>query len=91
MVKILTFTERFKENYKNLPKEIQNVFDKKLELFTKNPLHKSLNIHKYKTREKKTIWEAYIITKYRWTFEITNKEYIFRNIGSHTIIDKSKI
>jgi hypothetical protein len=28
MAKILEFTERFKENYNNLPKRLQGIFDK---------------------------------------------------------------
>ena len=88
MAKELIFTERFKENYKILPKSIQKRFDKKLELFVENPQHPSLNVHRYKSE--KNVWEAYINNKYRFTFSVDQDSYIFRNIGPHSIIDKGK-
>ncbi|MDR1244270.1 MAG: hypothetical protein LBJ79_03720 [Endomicrobium sp.] len=91
MAKILEFTERFKENYKALPINLQELFDKKLALFVNNPFHPSLNTHKYKTSEKSSIYEAYINVSYRFTFEMTKEKYIFRNIGPHKIIDRGTV
>jgi mRNA-degrading endonuclease RelE of RelBE toxin-antitoxin system len=91
MAKILEFTERFKENYNNLPKRLQEIFDKKLSLFLNNPLHPSLNTHKYKIAGNKSIYEAYITSSYRFTFEMRKDRYIFRNIGSHKIIDRGYV
>ena len=91
MAKELIFTETFKANYQRLPKKMQEVFDKKLELFLDNPMHPSLNVHKYWTKGKETIWEAYITKKYRFTFSVDKDSYTFRNIGPHSIIDKGKV
>ena len=89
MAKELVFTDTFKANYKKLPAALQNRFDKKLLLFLENPRHPSLNVHRYKSQE--DVWEAYVTDNYRFTFSITNESIIFRNIGSHAIIDKGQV
>ena len=89
MAKELVFTETFKENYKRLDSGLQKRFGKKLLLFVQNPLHPSLQIHKYHATE--NVWEGYVTHKYRFTFSVTKDSYIFRNIGPHDIIDKGKI
>lgn len=88
MAKELIFTETFKKNYRKLPSSIQNRFDKQLILFCQDPLHPSLNIHRY--RKEDNVWEGYVSHKYRFTFTVTDEGYIFRNIGSHEIIDHGK-
>lgn len=89
MAKIIIFTRNFKKNYKKLPREIQERFDKQLVLFTSNPKHHSLKIRRYRTE--KNVWEGYISDKYRFTFSIADTGYIFRNIGPHSIIDRGKV
>ncbi|MBI4846137.1 MAG: hypothetical protein HY810_06680 [Candidatus Omnitrophica bacterium] len=89
MAKELIFTETFKRNYQELPKELQKRFDNKLSLFLENPKHPSLNIHRYQTNE--NIWEAYISEKYRFTFSVSKEAITFRNIGPHSIIDKGQV
>ena len=89
MAKELVFTETFKENYRRLPSNFQDRFDKKLVLFLQNPKHPSLNIHRYHGRE--DIWEGYVTQSYRFTFSVTEDSIVFRNIGSHAIIDKGKV
>ncbi|MEA3347011.1 MAG: hypothetical protein U9Q21_02850 [Candidatus Auribacterota bacterium] len=89
MAKELIFTHTFKKNYKKLPPSIQLRFDKKLEIFMKNPRHPSLNIHRYKKEE--NVWEGYVTDKYRFTFSVTDEGFIFRNIGPHSIIEKGKV
>jgi len=89
VAKELVYTETFKENYRRLPKKLQNCFDKKQELFLKNPKHPSLNIHRYHGKE--AIWEGYITENYRFTFAVTESSIIFLNIGPHGIIDKGKV
>ena len=89
MAKKLVFTRNFKKNYKKLPAYIQERFDKQLKLFTENPRHPSLKIHLYRTEA--NVWEGYVTDKYRFTFSISEEGYIFRNIGSHSIIDKGKV
>ena len=89
MAKELVFTETFKKNYKKFPNSIQNRFDKKLVIFLDNPKHPSLNIHRYRSKE--DVWEGYVTINYRFTFTVTKESIIFRNIGSHAIIDKGQI
>ncbi len=89
MAKKIGFTDNFKKNYRKLPRTIQRRFDEKLVLFEKDPTHPSLNIHRY--RSEINVWEGYVTRKYRFTFTSTQEEYIFRNIGSHGIIDKGKV
>jgi len=89
MAKNLIFARTFKKNYKRLSKDIQDRFNKQLFLFTKDPKHPSLRIHRY--RKEANVWEGYVSDKYRFTFSIADKGYIFRNIGPHSIIDKGKV
>lgn len=89
MAKKLIFTENFKKNYKNLPWHIQKRFNKQLILFMRDPKYPSLKIHRYRTQE--NVWEGYVSDKYRFTFSIVDEGYIFRNIGSHSIIDRGRV
>lgn len=89
MVKNLIFTANFKKNYKKLPHEIQNQFDKQLILFSGNPRHPSLKIHRYKSKE--DVWEGYVNYKYRFTFSICGDGFILRNIGPHSIIERGTV
>lgn len=89
MAKAIVFTRNFKKNYSRMPAGVRDSFDKQLRLFEQNPLHPSLRIHRYKTV--KDVWEGYVTEKYRFTFASTKREYIFRNIGPHGIIDKGNV
>ncbi len=89
MAKELIFTGRFKKNFKTLPRDAQNRFEEKLDLFLQNPRHPSLNIHRYHGHD--DVWEAYISMQYRFTFSITPDSIIFRNIGPHRIIDSGDV
>ena len=74
-------TDPFKEDYKKLPKTIQDKFDKKILLFEKNIHHPSLRVKKMKGHQNR--WEASIDMFYRFTFEIHKDYYLFRRIGPH--------
>ncbi|OGW05516.1 MAG: hypothetical protein A2W77_01765 [Nitrospinae bacterium RIFCSPLOWO2_12_39_16] len=74
-------TDPFKEDYKKLPKTIQDKFDKKILLFEKNIHHPSLRVKKMKGHKNR--WEASIDMFYRFTFEIHNDYYLLRRIGPH--------
>lgn len=89
MAKKLVFTRNFKKNYKKLPQQIQERFDKQLGIFVQDPKHPSLKIHRYKKEE--NVWEGYVSDKYRFTFTILDDGYIFRNIGPHSIIDRGEV
>ena len=87
--KELVFTDRFKQNYQDLPRAIQKRFDKQLKLFLENPKHPSLRIHRYKSES--DVWEAYVTMRYRFTFSVTEEAIVFRNIGPHAIIDRGQV
>jgi len=82
------FAHRFEKAYAQLPEDVKNLFNKKLNQFLQNPWHSSFRTKKIRSTEK--IWEARLSRKYRFTFEINQDVIIFRNIGSHDIIDKEK-
>jgi len=91
MVKGITgyqFSNRFKKEYKTLPKNIQKVFDEKLQLFLNNASHPSLRvkqIHGTKNR-----WEGSVTKNYRFTFQYMGDIVIFRRIGTHDILNKER-
>ncbi len=74
-------TDPFKEDYKKLPKTIQDKFDKKILFFEKNIHHPSLRVKKMKGHQNR--WEASIDMFYRFTFEIHKDYYLLRRIGPH--------
>jgi mRNA interferase RelE/StbE len=89
VAKRLIFTRNFKKNYKKVPRQIQERFDKQLRFFVENPKHPSLQIHRYKKEE--NAWEGYVSSGYRFTFSIVDEGYVFRNIGPHGIIEKGRV
>jgi len=83
-IRAYRFTKSFKKQYKRLPKEIQDAFDKKLQLFLEDMSHPSLRVKRIQGTKDR--WEGSITMKYRFTFQITGDTVIFRAIGSHRII-----
>ncbi len=75
------FLNRFKKEYRKLPKEIQGRADKQLKLLFKDPKHPSLRIRKIVGT--KNIWEGSVTDNYRFTFQIEKGLYVMRNIGLH--------
>ena len=75
------FSKTFKNGYKKIPANIQKKFERQFLQFSENPHHPSLNIKKIKSAS--GIWEGRVDRSYRFTFQIINGVYIFRNIGNH--------
>ncbi|MDP2593502.1 MAG: hypothetical protein Q8P52_02540 [bacterium] len=85
---------RFNKNLDNLPRQIKELFDEKMEYFRKNPLHPSLNTKRYIVSQKKLrelgvdqVFEFYINRKdYRCVFYVAHgpKEIIIAFVGNHT-------
>jgi mRNA-degrading endonuclease RelE of RelBE toxin-antitoxin system len=82
-----SFSDRFKKDYKSLPKPIQNAIDKQIFLLKENPNHPSLDIKKMRGR--KNVWRCKAIRGYRFTLQIEEEVYIFRRVGTHDILNKS--
>jgi hypothetical protein len=55
-------TDRFKKDYRTLPKDIQQRVDEKLRFLLSDPRHPSLRVHKI--RGAKGLWEFSVTTKY---------------------------
>jgi hypothetical protein len=68
----------FREQYGALPAEIQRRADKAYRLFTKNPLHPSLNLKKVGP-----FWSARVSLEYRVLGYKQNHEFFWFWIGPH--------
>lgn len=83
----ITYSDRFKKNYKKLSNIEKKQVKNKLTLFTQNPTHPSLRTKKIKGV--KNTWESSINMDIRviWIFE--NEKYILLlDIGHHDIFDR---
>ena len=82
----LAFTKPFKQDYKKLSGNIQELIDKQIAHLLENPKHPSLQIKKMEGRQ--SIWEARITKGYRMTFQIVGDTYLLRRAGTHSILKK---
>lgn len=80
------FSNRFKKEYADLPKEVQETFDKKFRLFLNNTYHPSLRVKKIKGTENR--WEGSVTMNYRFTFQISEDTVLFRRIGTHNVLKR---
>ncbi len=78
------FSQRFKKQYKALPLEIRQTFDKKLKLFLADMLHPSFRVKKI--QGSCDCWEGSVTMKYRFTFIFDGDTIVFRTIGTHDIL-----
>ena len=81
------FSRRFKKEYSNLPKEIQKIFDQKLQLLLQDLSHPSLRAKRIQGTKNR--WEGSVTMKYRFTFESLENGLIFRAIGTHDILSRN--
>ncbi len=77
-------TERFKKDFKRLPREVHERTGKALELFLENPRHPSL--HAKKMEGAPDIWELRVSDNYRITFQLVEDGILLRRIGTHNIL-----
>jgi len=81
-------TERFADEYEQLPERLQRQADKALDLLLKNLRHPSLRAKKMggeRDPEGRDIWEARVSRGYRFTFAIEGNTHILYRIGPHDI------
>ena len=83
-ITVYQFTKKFKKEYQELPKKIQNNFDKKLSLLLENMFHPSIRTKRIQGTKNR--WERSITMKYRFTFELHGNKALFRTIGTHDIL-----
>jgi len=86
------FTRQFEKSFANLPEDIVELFEKKLPFFLNDISHPSFRTKKIKGLKSLSIWESSLTMNYRFTFEIDKEgRIIFRNIGTHTILERKKV
>ena len=83
-IKGFRFSQKFKKQYRSLPKEIRDAFNEKLSLFLSDMLHPSLRVKKIQGVQNR--WEGSITMKYRFTFHFEEETVVFRTIGTHDIL-----
>ena len=82
----ITYTDSFRRDFRNLPKDIKDRANKALRSLLENPRHPSLRARRMKATE--DIWEASISMAYRLTYQIAGQNLILRRIGTHDILKK---
>jgi mRNA interferase RelE/StbE len=82
------FSKRFKKEYNSLPKEIQKAFDNKLALFLDNTTHPSLRVKKIPGTKGR--WEGSVTKNYHFTLEYVENTVLFRTIGTHDILSRTR-
>lgn len=87
-IKRYRFSKRFKKEYNALPKEIQMAFDKKLALFLKDTTHPSLRVKRIQGTKYR--WEGSVTKNYRFTFQFIKDTLLFRTIGTHDILTRTR-
>lgn len=86
------FTRQFERSFAKLPEDIVELFEKKLTLFLKDIFYPSFRTKKIEGFKSPDIWEASLTMNYRFTFEIDRGgKIIFRNIGTHAILERKKV
>ena len=79
-------TERFKRDFKRLPREIQTRTAKALALFLSNPRHPSLHVKRMEGAP--SIWELQVSQNCRLTFQFEQESILLRRIGTHDILNR---
>ncbi len=79
-------TQRFLEDYRKLPAQVQKQTDRKLQYLAENVGHPSLRVKR--VRKYEGVYEGSINMDYRFLFLITNEGYVLLRIGRHDILEK---
>ena len=77
-------TERFKKDFRHLPRDIQDRLPAVLERFLSNPRHPALRVKKMEGV--RDIWELRVSENYRITFQFVQEGVLLRRIGTHNIL-----
>ncbi len=77
----LRYTGRFKKQYIRLPLAVRIKVDRALKMLESNFRHPGLRSHPVESAT--GIFEAYVDSKYRMTFERRNDTFIMRNVDNH--------
>ncbi|OGW58323.1 MAG: hypothetical protein A2Z09_00705 [Nitrospirae bacterium RBG_16_43_8] len=86
------FTQQFEKSFSKLPADMAELFEKKLSIFLKDIFYPSFRTQKIEGFKNPPIWEASLTMSYRFTFEMDKEgKIIFRNIGTHAILERKKV
>ena len=77
-------TERFRKDFRHLPRDIQGKLPRVLERFLANPRHPSLQVKKMEGV--RDIWELRVSDNYRVTFQFVQEGVLLRRIGTHNVL-----
>ena len=77
-------TERFKKDFRHLPRDIHDRLPIILDRFLANPRHPSL--HAKKMEGVRDIWELRVSDNYRVTFQFVQEGVLLRRIGTHNVL-----
>lgn len=77
----IELTERFVRQYAKLSRAVQRKVNKALRLRDRDFRHPGL--HSHQVENTPGIFEAYVDSKYRMTFERRRDVFIMRNVDSH--------
>lgn len=77
-------TERFRKDFKQILREIQERLFKVLQLFASNARHPSLQVKKMEGAP--GIWELRVSDNYRVTFQYVEENVLLRRIGTHDVL-----
>ncbi len=81
-----SFSSRFRKEYKALPRDIQEAFEKKLSLFLNDLYQPSLRVKRIVGTADR--WEGSVTMNYRFTFQYAEGSVLFRRIGTHDILKR---
>lgn len=79
-------TQRFLEDYRKLPTQIQKQTDRKLRYLADNVGHPSLRVKRVRNYDE--VYEGSINMDYRLLFLMTPEGYVLLRIGRHDILEK---
>ncbi len=78
------YTSDFRKAYKKLPRNIQDLVDRKDAIFRKDPFYPSLETHKLHG-QLAGLWAFSITRQYRVLFDFLKEGAIFYDVGTHEI------
>lgn len=76
--------DRFKRDFRRLPREVQERVETSLERFVANSRHPSLQVKKMEGAP--GIWELRVTDNYRLTFQFVEEGVILRRVGTHDVL-----
>ena len=82
------FSKPFKKEYNALSKKFKKPLIKKLTLFLEDTTHPSLRVKRIQGTKDR--WEGSVTKKYRFTFEFIENSVLFRKIGTHYILSRTR-